>query len=95
MDARAALPQNCSNARLSVSPKSENGTGVPDVGHESAMTGKLTAIVMFCAEARATNCSADKLSVESCLSDWHSIWPDLFRMFVTDDDSAGDVVSHS
>jgi len=59
MDARAALPQNCSNARLSVSPKSENGTGVPDVSHESAMTGKLTAIVMFCAEARATNCSAD------------------------------------
>ena len=23
------------------------------------------------------------------------VWPDLFRMFVTDDDSAGDVVSHS
>jgi|SRR5438445_2706424 len=46
MDARAALPQNCSKTRLRVSPKSENGTGVPDVSHESAMTGKLTAIVL-------------------------------------------------
>ncbi len=38
MDARAALPQNCSKRRLSFASNSENGTSVLPVTHQRAMS---------------------------------------------------------
>jgi hypothetical protein len=42
-DARAALPQNCSIAKLDASPKYVNGTTVPEPTHQSA-TGIILGI---------------------------------------------------